>query len=132
MKLLVVGILAATVSVLLTVALLAGYRADQQIVHWFPGTGIAAKVDVLGLPPSHVSIENRKTGDEYTFAIHEDGTFIAPLPPGVYDLGLPGDGRVVTLTVPDGDCLDLVLDYRLPLVVLKIPREGWPLPELAG
>jgi hypothetical protein len=132
MKLLVIGVLATVVSVLLTVTLLLGYRADQRIVHWFPGTGIAAKVDVIGAPPSHISIADRRTGDEYTFAILDDGTFIAPLRPGIYDLELPGDGRFLTLTVPAGDCLDLVLDYRFPFVVLTVPREGWPLPAIAA
>jgi hypothetical protein len=63
--------------------------------------------------------------------VQDDGSFIAPLPPGRYDLEVPGDVRTVGLDVPDGECLDLVLDYRFPVLVLKVPREGWPLPELA-
>jgi hypothetical protein len=96
-KLLVIGLLAAGLSVLLTVTLLLGYGRDQHVVRWFPGTGIAAKVDVAGTAPSYVSIANRQTGEGYTFRVLEDGTFVAPL----------------------------------PLVVLKVPREGWPLPEPA-
>src|SRR5206468_2001059 len=37
----------------------------------------------------------------------------------------------VLLTVPAGECLDLVLDSRFPFMVLKVPREGLPLPHLA-
>lgn len=131
MKLLVIGVLAAALSVLLTATLLAGWRDDQRAVRWFPGTGIAAKVDTFGAQPSYVTIANRQTGKEYTEAVLDDGTFIAPLPPGVYDLEVPGDGRTVRLSVPDGECLDLVLDYRFPFVVLRVPREAWPVPELA-
>jgi hypothetical protein len=129
-KLLVVGILAAIVSVLLTVTLLAGYRYDQHVIRWFPGTGIAGKLDVLGGAPSAVEIVNDRTGKEYAAAVAGDGTFVAPLPPGRYDVRIPGDGRAVTLDVPSGECLDLVLDYRFPVVVLKVPREGWPLPAI--
>ena len=132
MKLLVVGLLALTLSVLLTVTLLAGYRQDQGVIRWFPGTGIAGKVDVRGAEPAYMSIENRETGAEYTVKVLDDGTFVAPLSPGVYELQVPGDDRSVTLAVPDGECLDLVLDYRFPIVVLKVPREGWPLPAIAG
>ena len=131
MRLLVVGVLAAALSVLLTVTLLLGYRTDQQRVRWFPGTGIAGKVDVAGAPPAYVSVEDLATGKEYTEPVLGDGTFIAPLPPGHYDLRLPHDGRTVKLTVPAGECLDLVLDYRFPFMVLKVPREGLPLPHLA-
>lgn len=131
MRLLLIGILAAVLSVLLTVTLLVGYRHDQQVIRWFPGTGIAAKLDTLGSPPSYVTIDNRQTGKAYTEPVLDDGTFIAPLPPGLYEVRVPGDARTVTLTVPNGECLDLVMDFRFPLVVLKVPREGWPLPELA-
>jgi hypothetical protein len=132
MRLFLVGVLAAVLSMLLTVTLLVGYHRDQHVVRWFPGTGIAGKLDTLGSPPSIVEIDSRQTGKEYAVRVLDDGTFVAPLPPGVYDLRLPGDDRTVTLDVPDGECLDLVLDFRFPLVVLKIPREGWPLPELAA
>ncbi len=131
MKLLVIGVLAAVLSVLLTVAVLTGYRQDQQVIRWFPGTGIAGKVDVLGAEPTYLSIANRATGNEYTVRVLDDGTFVAPLPPGTYQLQLPNDDRTVSLAVPNGECLDLVLDFRLPVLVLKIPREGWPLPEVA-
>ena len=131
MRLLVVGVLAAALSVLLTVTLLLGYRTDQQRVRWFPGTGVAGKVDVTGAPPAYVSVEDLATGKEYTEPVLGDGTFIAPLPPGRYDLRLPHDERTVKLTVPAGECLDLVLDYRFPFMVLKVPREGLPLPHLA-
>jgi len=131
MKLLAIGLLAAVLSVLLTVALLTGYHEDQQVVRWFPGTGIAGKVDVLGAAPTYLSIANRAGGQEYTVRVRDDGTFVAPLPPGTYDLQVPNDGRTVTLAVPNGECLDLVLDFRFPILVLKIPREGWPLPEVA-
>ena len=93
MKLLVVGLLALTLSVLLTVTVLAGYRQDQGVIRWFPGTGIAGKVDVRGAEPAYMSIENRETGAEYTVKVLDDGTFVAPLPPGVYELQVPGDDR---------------------------------------
>ena len=131
MRLLVVGVLAAALSVLLTVVLLSGYEYDQHVVRWFPGTGIAGKLDVLGNAPSYVLIDSRQTGGTYTEPVLGDGTFIAPLPPGRYDFRVQGDDRTITLDVPNGECLDLVLDYRFPVVVLKVPREGWPLPELA-
>jgi len=131
MKLLAIGLLAAVLSVLLTVALLTGYRQDQQVIRWFPGTGIAGKVDVLGAEPTYLSIANRATGNEYTVRVLDDGTFVALLPPGTYELQLPNDDRTVNLAVPNGECLDLVLDFRFPILALKIPREGWPLPELA-
>jgi hypothetical protein len=130
MRLLLIGVLAAALSVVLTVTLLAGYRHDTRVIRWFPGTGIAAKVDVLGETPSYVAIDDLRTGKAYTEPVAADGTFIAPLPPGRYDVRLPGDGRTVTLDVPGGECVDLVLDYRFPLVVLKVPREGW-LPAIA-
>lgn len=129
MKVLVIGLLAAILSVLLTVALLVSYRADQHVVRWFPGTGIAGKVDVRGTPPAYLSVTDRRRGNEYTVRVLEDGTFVAPLPPGLYELELPGDGRSITLAVPRGECLDVVLDFRFPWVVLEVPREGWPLPR---
>ena len=131
MRLLVVGVLFAAVSVLLTIALLVGYSHDQHVIRWFPGTGIAGKIDVVGATPSSVEIDNLRTGTDYKARVDGAGTFIAPLPPGRYDVRIEGDGRTVTLDVPDGDCLDLVLDYRPPFVVLKVPREGWPLPAVA-
>lgn len=130
MRLLVIGVLAAVLAVLVTVTLL-GYRQDQRVVRWFPGTGIAGKIDTVGAEPSSIEIDNRQTGREYTAKVDGNGTFIAPLPPGRYDLRPAGDSRSITLEVPAGDCLDLVLDYRFPVVVLKVPREGWPLPTVA-
>ena len=130
MKLLRIGVLAAVLAALVTAALLTGYRQDQYRIRWFPGTGIAGKVDVLGNAPTYMSVTDRRTGHEYTVRVLDDGTFVAPLPPGMYDLRLPEDGRTVTLAVPDGECLDLVLDFRFPVVVLKVPREGTPLPEV--
>jgi hypothetical protein len=131
MRLLVIGLLAATISVLLTVSLVLGYQHDQQVVRWFPGTGIAGKIDTLGAAPSAVEIDNQQTGKGYTAPVGGDGTFIAPLAPGRYKVRIAGDERTITLDVPEGDCLDLVLDYRFPLVVLKVPREGRPLPVIA-
>ena len=57
-----------------------------------------------------------------------DGTFVARLDPGAYQLALPQDSRSAAVVVPRGKCLDLVLDFRLPMVVLEIPGEGWPVP----
>ena len=131
MKLLRIGLLAAVLSGLLTAALLTGYHQDQQVIRWFPGTGIAGKVDVFGVAPTYLSIADRGTGKEYTVRVLDDGTFVAPLPPGSYDLQLPDDDRTVALTVPNGECLDLVLDFRFPVVVLEVPREGFPVPRLA-
>ncbi len=130
MRLLVVGVLAALLAILVTVTLL-GYRRDQAVIRWFPGTGIAGKIDMLGATPSTVFIDNRQSGKVFAASVDGDGTFIAPLPPGRYDVRIPGDARTVTLDVPNGDCLDVVLDYRFPLVTLKVPREGWPLPAIA-
>ena len=131
MRLLRIGVLATVLSALLTIALLTGYHQDQRIIRWFPGTGIAGKVDVLGAAPTYLSITNRATGKEYTVRVLDDGSFVAPLPPAAYDLQLPHDDRTITLAVPNGECLDLVLDFRFPILVLKIPREGWPLPAIA-
>ena len=128
MKLLVIGVLAVILSALLTVALLTGYQRDQQVIRWFPGTGIAAKLDVAGGIPAFVAITNARSGEEYTFRVLDDGIFVAPLPPGTYKVQLPNDDRTVTLAVPSGECLDLVLDFRFPVLVLKVPREGAPLP----
>lgn len=58
-----------------------------------------------------------------------DGTFIARLAPGDYRLQLPDDSRSVPVSVPAGHCVDLVLDFRLPSIVLQIPGEGLPIPR---
>jgi hypothetical protein len=36
------------------------------------------------------------------------------------------------VVVPAGECLDLVLDFRLPWIVLVIPGEDWPVPKAAA
>ena len=46
MRLLRVGLLAVLVVGLLFVAVLRGYSDDQAVIQWFPGTGIAGKIDV--------------------------------------------------------------------------------------
>jgi hypothetical protein len=131
MKRLIIGLLAAVLTLLLTAAMLTGYRQDQQVIRWFPGTGIAGKIDIAVSEPRYVLIENRQTGAAANVRVLSDGTFIAPLAPGVYRLKLANDERSINVRVPNGDCVDLVLDYRLPVLVLKVPREGWPIPQLA-
>ena len=121
MKLLRVAVLTALVAVLLTAAVLGGYGQDRQVVRWFPGTGIAAKLDVWGATPTRVRIVSMDTGAVSYAEVWPDGTFIAPLPPGAYRVDLPADSRSATLAVPGGECLDVILDYRLPGLVLTIP-----------
>jgi len=125
MKLLTIGLLAVFVVSLLTAAVLIGYRQDRQVIYRFVGTGIAGKIDVFGTPPDYVFIE----GPDYRTVTRADvasnGTFIARLEPGSYRLELPNDSRSAPVVVPLGECLDLVLHYRLPWVVLEIPAEGW-------
>jgi hypothetical protein len=128
MKVRVVALLIGVLTTLLTVAVLIGYRNDQQVIRWFPGTGTAGKVDVFGAEPAYLSIEDDMTGAAATVGVQADGSFIAPLDPGTYRLRLADDSRSVTVVVPDGQCIDLVLDFRTPLIVLKIPGEGWPIP----
>jgi len=130
-RLLLLGFLVALATGLLTVAVLHGYREDQRIIHFFAGTGIAGKIDVIGKPPPYLLIGavGSKTADRVEVAA--DGTFVARLDPGTYRLQLPGDSRSAPLLVPSGECLDVVLDFRLPVVVLKIPGEGWPVPKPA-
>jgi len=113
---------------LLTVAVLTGYRNDQQVIRWFPGTGIAGKLDVGGAQPAYLAIENESTGAAATVAVLADGAFIAPLDPGTYRLQPAGDARSVEVLVPDGHCVDLVLDFRIPMLVLSVPGEGPPVP----
>lgn len=131
MKLLVIAVLAVVVSGLLTVAVLIGYRTDRQHVYEFMGTGIAAKLDVLGAPPSYVVIEDGAARAIGRATVGRDGSFVARLAPGTYRLRLPGDSRTVTVEVPDGECIDMVLDFRLPMIVLRVPAEGLPIPGLA-
>ncbi len=128
MKLRVVALLVATLTTLLTVAVLTGYRNDQQVIRWFPGTGIAGKLDVIGPQPAYLSIENASTGTAATVAVLSDGSFIAPLDPGIYRLQPAGDSRSAEVRVPGGHCVDVVLDFRTPRLVLSVPGEGLPVP----
>ena len=64
--------------------------------------------------------------------MRSDGTFIAPLAPGTYHLHAANDSRSITVVVPERDCVELVLDLRIPRVVLRVPGEGWPIPEVAS
>jgi hypothetical protein len=121
MRLLRLGFLAFLLSVLLTAAVIGGYGRDQQVIRWFPGTGIAGKLDVWGGAPGQVQIQNRTTGATASADVWPDGTFIAPLPPGSYLVRVPNDLRTVTIVVPAGECVDLILDYRVPWVVLTVP-----------
>ena len=128
MKALVIGVLAAILSLLMTATVVLGYRNEQQTIYRFMGTGIAAKVDVWGNPPAYVLIENADTRVVTRVPLSQGGSLVAHLSPGTYTLKLPDDSRSVTIDVPDGECTDLVLDFRLPAIVLKIPGEGWPIP----
>lgn len=129
MKLLTIGVLAVVAVGLLTAAVLIGYRQDQQTIRVFAGTGIAGKIDVFGAPPDYVLIEGPDSLTKTRAAVASNGTFIARLDPGSYRLQLPHDSRRAAVVVPSGECLDLVLDFRLPWVVLEIPGEGWPGPK---
>jgi len=131
MRLLVIGVLAAALSVLLTVAVLMGYQQDQRVIRWFDGTGIAGKVDVVGTQPDHLVVENQANRSRVDVAVLSDGTFIAPLEPGTYRLYVVHDSRYVTVVVPERDCVEVVLDLRIPGVVLRVPGEGWPVPRIA-
>ena len=131
MRLLVIGVLAAALSVLLTVAVLMGYQQDQRVIRWFDGTGIAGKVDVVGTQPDHLVVENQANRSRVDVAVLSDGTFITPLEPGTYRLYVVHDSRYVTVVVPERDCVEVVLDLRIPGVVLRVPGEGWPVPRIA-
>ena len=128
MRLLRVGLLAFLTVGLLAVAVMHGYSEDQRVIRWFPGTGIAGKIDVASSMPSYLVIEDLSAHTSMQTPVAADGTFVARLVPGGYQLQLPGDSRSVFVTVPRGHCVDLVLDYRLPGVILEIPGEGWPVP----
>ena len=132
MRLLRIGLLAVLTAGLLAVAVVRGYSEDQAVIRWFPGTGIASKIDVTGTMPSSVIIEDQSSGFLRLADVAADGTFIARLAPGDYRLQLPDDLRSVKVSVPPGHCLDLVLDFRLPGVVLEIPGEGLPIPLLVS
>jgi hypothetical protein len=127
----VLGFLAALAVGLLTVAALHGYREDQRIIRFFAGTGVAGKIDVIGKRPSYLLIGSDRSKTADRVAVAADGTFVARLDPGGYWLQMPGDSRSAPLLVPSGECLDMVLDFRLPIVVLEIPGEGWPIPKPA-
>ncbi len=131
MKPLVLGLLAALAAGLLTLAVLQGYRQDQRIIRVFAGTGVAGKIDVIGKAPSFLLISNERSQTPVHVAVAADGTFVARLDPGAYRLQLPQDSRSAPVVVPNGECLDMVLDFRLPVVVLEIPGEGWPVPKPA-
>jgi hypothetical protein len=128
MRLFRVGLLSVLIAGLLVVAVLRGYSDDQAVIRWFPGTGIAGKIDVAQALPPYVAIEDRDSGSVRLADLATDGTFIARLAPGDYQLYLPGDSRSVRVSVPSGHCLDVVLDFRLPGVVLQVPGEGLPIP----
>lgn len=128
MKLLRIGCLAVLTVGLLVVAVLRGYADDQAVIRWFPGTGIAGKIDVAQAMPSEVAIQDQASGPLRLADVAADGTFVARLAPGDYRLYLSGDSRSVRLSVPPGHCLDVVMDFRLPGVVLTIPGEGLPIP----
>lgn len=131
MKLLAIGVLAVVLVSVLTAAVLVGYREDQQVIYRFAGTGIAGKIDVIGTRPDYVVIDGPGSQTVTRVDVASNGTFIARLDPGTYRLQLAGDSRHATVVVPAGGCLDLVLDFRLPWVVLQIPGEDWPIPEAA-
>ena len=121
MKLLVVGILVAALAALLTVATLIGYQNDRSRIPYFAGTGIAAKIYTFGAPPKSIDILNEETGALTITQVGADGTFAARLSPGRYRISMPGDARTVMIAVPSGDCVDVILDYRIPGLVLRIP-----------
>jgi hypothetical protein len=125
MKLLTIGLLSVFVVSLLAAAVLIGYRQDQQVIYHFAGTGIAGKIDIFGTPPDYVLIEGPGSHTVTRAAVTSDGTFIARLDPGSYRLQVHGDSRSAPVIVPSGECLDLILDFRLPGLVLEIPGEGW-------
>lgn len=114
---------------LLVAAVLHGYRQDQQVIRVFAGTGVAGKVDVIGPAPPYVLVEDESSRFLERVSVAPDGTFVARLEPGAYRLQLSQDPRSIAVVVPRGECLDLVLDIRWPLVVLEIPGEGWPVPS---
>jgi hypothetical protein len=105
-----------------------GYSEDQSVIRWFPGTGIAGKIDVASAIPAYLDIEALSSPTSVRTPVAADGTFVAALVPGDYRLQLPGESRWTLVFVPRGHCLDLVLDFRLPGVVLQIPGEGLPVP----
>jgi hypothetical protein len=77
MKLLRIGCLATLAAALLFVALLRGYSDDQAVIRWFPGTGIAGKIDTTQPLPAYVAIEDRGSASTRFAEVATDGTFIA-------------------------------------------------------
>lgn len=124
-KLLTVGLLAVLTVCLLSAALLIGYRQDQQVIYRFAGTGIAGKIDVFGTTPDYLFVDGADLRTVTRVPVASNGTFVARLEPGSYRLQLPHDSRLASVVVPSGECLDLVLEFRLPGLVLEIPGEGW-------
>jgi hypothetical protein len=124
-KLLSIALLAVVAVGLLSAALLIGYRQDLQVIYRFAGTGIAGKIDVFGTAPDHLLIDGPDSRTVTRIPVASNGTFVARLDPGSYRLQLPDDSRRAPVVVPSGECLDLVLDFRLPGLVLEIPGEGW-------
>ena len=124
-----IGLLMFVTAGLLVAAVLHGYREDQQVIRIFAGTGVAGKIDVIGSAPRYLLIEDQSSRFLERVSVAADGTFVARLEPGVYRLQLPQDSRSAAVVVPRGECRDLVLDFRLPMVVLEIPGEGWPVPS---
>jgi hypothetical protein len=125
MKLLTLALLAVVAVGLLSAALLIGYRQDRQVIYHFAGTGIAGKIDVFGTAPDHLLIDGPDAGTVTRVPVASNGAFVARLDPGSYRLQLPDDSRRAPVVVPSGECLDLVLDFRLPWLVLEISGEGW-------
>jgi hypothetical protein len=78
-RLLVLGLLAVLAAGLLTVAAVHGYRDDQRRIHFFAGTGVAGKIDVIGNPPSYLLIASEKSSTPSRIAVAADGTFAARL-----------------------------------------------------
>ncbi len=128
MRFLRIGFLAFVTASLLAAAVLHGYSEDQRVIRWFAGTGVAGKIDSIGPAPRYLLVEDQNSRFLERVAVAADGTFVARLDPGAYQLALPQDSRSAAVVVPRGKCLDLVLDFRLPMVVLEIPGEGWPVP----
>ena len=125
MKLLTIALLAVVAVGLLSAVLLIGYRQDRQVIYRFAGTGIAGKIDVFGTAPDYLLIDGPDSGTVTRVPVASNGAFVARPDPGSYRLQLPDDSRRAPVVVPSGECLDLVLDFRLPWLVLKISGEGW-------
>jgi hypothetical protein len=128
----IVPVLATAVLLLLGATLVHGYRIDQSRIRMFEGTGIAGKVDVVGPMPHYLSVEGLASKSVKLVAVNADGSFVARLGPGRYRFRLPGRTASATVEVSGGRCTDLILDFRLPSLVLVVPGEGWPVPAVVG